>query len=454
MISPDVHSPFNLSNLKELKGAVRALGLEIPVEEDTSYLTQPVRVLDKVIPNAMAIQPMEGCDGTAQGAPDELTFRRYRRFGAGGAGLLWFEACAVVPQGRANPRQIWLHTDTSDEFARLVDESRRAAAASMGEGHNPFLVLQLTHSGRYSRPVDVPKPVIAFHDPILDKTRGIPEDYPVITDDELEALEDAYVEAARLAFDAGFDAVDVKSCHRYLLNELLAGYTREGKYGGSYENRTRFIKNVIGKIRAELGSDKIITTRINIHDAHPYPFGWGMDPHNPTLPDMEEPKRLARELQELGVPLINMTMGNPYYNPHINRPYDRPIEGLDYPHENPLVGEHRLISLTDQVRKHVPEVVVIGSGFSWLRNLWPYVGAGCIRDGCMDIVGVGRQGFAYPGFAKEILETGKLDRRHVCIGCSSCSQIMRDGGMSGCVPFDGEIYGPIYKEGRSKAKTR
>ncbi len=448
MLASTTHAPFRMADLEELREAIRLLGLDIPTQDDISVLTRPVYVAGRVIPNAMAIHPMEGCDGTANGAPDELTFRRYERFGAGGAGLLWFEACAVVPEGRANPRQIWLHEETKDEFARLLERSRRAARESMGPNHRPFTVLQLTHSGRYSRPVDEPKPIIAHHDPLLDADRGLPPDYPLVTDDYLEALQDAYVEAAKLAFEVGFDAVDIKACHRYLINELLAAHTREGRYGGSYENRTRLLTNVVRKVYDAVGRDKTVTCRLGIHDSHPYPHGWGMDPNDPMQPNLEEPKRLVKELHDLGMPIINITMGNPYFNPHVNRPFDRPTEGGRYPEEHPLVGVQRLIGLTREIQRHVPGIMVVGSGYSWLRNLWPHVAAANITGGTMRMVGLGRQSFAYPGFAKEIIQTGRLERRHTCIACSSCTQIMRDGGRAGCVPFDSEIYGPIYREGR------
>ncbi|MDO8683718.1 MAG: FAD-dependent oxidoreductase [Armatimonadota bacterium] len=451
MSSVTIHERFGPRSMDELRAAIRELGLDLRAEDDVSILAQSVTVADKIIPNSMAVQPMEGCDGLANGAPDELTFRRYMRFGGGGAGLLWFEACAVAPEGRANPRQLWLHAGTKDAFARLLEESRKAAADSMGKNHHPFAVLQLTHSGRYSRPVSAPAPMIAHHDAYLDPDRGIPADYPLVSDDYLETLEDKYIEAARLAFEVGFDAVDVKACHRYLMNEILAAHTREGKYGGSYENRTRLIKNIIGKIYAECGRDKIVTCRLGIHDSHPYPYGWGMDKDNPTEANLEEPKRLVKELHEMGLSLINITMGNPYFNPHVNRPYDRPIEGMKIPDENPLAGVARLVGLTRRIQKHVPDIVVIGSGYSWLRNLWPHVAAANIKDGAMRIAGLGRQAFAYPGFAKEIVKTGKLELRHTCITCSSCTQIMRDGGKSGCVPFDKDVYGPIYREGRRNA---
>ena len=452
MSSVSVHERFRLRSLDELRAAIAELGLELRADEDVSCLAEPVEVAGRTMPNSMAIQPMEGCDAAANGAPDALTFRRYRRFGEGGAGLLWFEACAVVPEGRANPRQLWLHEGSKDEFARLVTEAHRAAAESMGKDHRPFCVLQLTHSGRYSRPEAAPVPMIAHHDALLDPDRGLPPDYPLVTDDYLEALEDRYVLAARLAFEVGFDAVDVKSCHRYLVNELLAAHTRPGKYGGSYENRTRFLKNVIAKIRAELGADRIVTCRLGVYDAHPYPYGWGMSPNDPIASDLTEPKRLVAELRDMGLPMIDITMGNPYFNPHVNRPYDTPIEGMSVPDEHPLVGVARLVGLTREIQKHVPQIVVVGSGYSWLRNLWPHVAAANIRDGAMRIVGLGRQAFAFPGFAREILETSKLELRHTCITCSSCTQIMRDGGQSGCVPFDKDVYGPIYRESRTNAE--
>lgn len=440
MIDRSVHSTFRLRNPDDLRAAINELGLDMGVQEDLSCLTRPVNVCGHTVPNAMAIQPMEGCDGAADGSPGELTFRRYRRFGAGGAGLIWFEACAVVHEGRANPRQLWLHEGNKGNFARLLRECLDAARESMGAGHRPFTVLQLTHSGRYSKPGDAFAPVIAFHDPLLDPTRNVPPDQTPISDDELKALEDAFVQSARLAFEVGFDAVDVKACHRYLNNELLAAHTRAGEFGGSYENRTRFIKEVVLRIRSELGEDKIVTSRMNVFDGHPYPYGWGMDPSSPDAPNLDEPRHLIRELHDMGLGLLDITMGNPYYTPHINRPYDKAVDGGYYPPEHPLIGVERLVSLTRQARGGLPGLAVVGSGYSWLRHLWPCVAAAEIGRGGVQFVGMGRQAFAYPGFAKEIIETGGLDRKHTCISCSCCSQIMRTGGMTGCAAFDREIY--------------
>jgi 2,4-dienoyl-CoA reductase-like NADH-dependent reductase (Old Yellow Enzyme family) len=447
-LNRDAHAPFRLTSIEELNSAFAELGLDLEVADDTSALAKP---------SSFCIQPMEGCDAEADGSPGELTRRRYRRFAAGGAGMIWVEACAVTLGCRANPRQLCLTPQNKSSFVSLIAEIQRAAAESMGVSHRPFLVLQITHSGRYTRP----DPVIAFHDPLLDPARGVPEDYPVITDGELEEIEEAFEASAKLAFEVGFDAVDVKSCHRYLINELLAAHTRPGNYGGSYENRTRFVKNVVKRIVKGLdgGGFEIpphqVACRVNACDAHPYPYSWGTDQSDPTKPDFEEPKRLVRELCDLGVSLINVTAGNPYFSPHVNRPYDRRlpprgvVSGQGCPETtSPLVGVARLLECAREIQQTVPEVPVVGSGLSWLRHFWPQAASSAIRGGWMQIVGLGRQAFAYPGFAKEIMETGALARNHVCVTCSRCSELMSAGKMVGCVPFDREVYGPLYEEMR------
>ena len=289
---------FRLRTIDDLEQMNRQLGLAVKASPDVSILAEPVQAGDLVIPNSLAVHPMEGCDGDSLGRPGRLTLRRYERFAAGGAGLIWAEATAVVAEGRANPRQLWIHKKNKDSFARMVKMMRRAAAESMGRGHKPIIVLQLTHSGRYSKPEGVAQPMIAQRDPYRDplipqqepspdaKSR-IPDDRPLVTDDYLNQLQDAYVEAARIAFDIGFDAVDIKSCHGYLINELFGCRSREGKYRGSFENRTRFPLEVIDKIRKELGEDTTVTTRLGVYDAIPYPYGWAVDKDDYTKPDLE-----------------------------------------------------------------------------------------------------------------------------------------------------------------------
>ena len=446
------HETFHFHSAEELRRRIRELNLDLELSEDFSPLLAPLKVGKFTLPNRLVVLPMEGCDGTADGAPDELTFRRYRRFAAGGAGLLWFEATAVAHEGRANPRQLWLHPPTVPAFASLVEATFKAATDGNGPSHRPLVILQLTHSGRYSRPERTPAPIIAHHSPYLDPTHKLSPDYPLITDDELERLEDRYVEAARCARQAGFDGVDIKACHRYLISELHASFTRENsRYGGlAFENRSRFFRNIVGKIRVVVPG-LLVTARLNAYDAMAYPYGFGMDREQPDKPDPAEPLELVRFLREQGAPLVNITVGNPYYNPHVNRPFDLPTLGAPMPAEHPLVGVERFVQVVRQIQAAVPDLAVIGGGYSWLRQFFPHVGAANVRKGWVSLIGLGRMTFAYPDCVRALLRTGRLDPEKVCVACSACTQIMRDGGRSGCVPRDAEIYEPIYKAGRAKA---
>jgi 2,4-dienoyl-CoA reductase (NADPH2) len=448
-----------LSSVEDLKALSAKLGVSVDAIEDVSILAQPVEFAGLTIPNSLAVHPMEGCDGDALGQPDKLTVRRYERFAAGGAGLIWAEAIAIVQEARANPRQLWLHQGSKEAFAAMVQRTREKATQANGAGHRPVMIAQLTHSGRYSKPGPAPRPMVPQRDPYRDpmtpqpkpdanRMSRIPEDWPLVTDEYLDRLQDAYVEAARIAFEAGFDGVDIKSCHGYLINELHACHNRPGKYGGSFENRTRFMLEVIDKIHGELGDKAHIVTRMGIYDAIPYPYGWGVDKDDYTKPDLTEPKKLIGLLRQRGVKLINITIANPYYNPHVGRPFNEPIVGGYAEPEHPLVGVARLVKLTGEIQREFPDMAFVGTGYSWLRTLFANVGAANKTAGLVTLVGAGRMGFAYPDFARDILRDGKMYPEKVCVGCSACTQIMRDNGRTGCVVRDNEVYGPIFMHGR------
>ncbi len=437
------HKRFNYNSLEELKNDIDNLGVDIPLSTNISILKQPVKIGNKSIPNSIVIHPMEGCDGTEEGKPDELTFRRYERFAGGGAGLLWMEATAVVNEGRANPRQIYINSKNLHAFKDLYKIIKQTANREFGDNHNPYTVLQLTHSGRYSKPLGKPAPIIAAQNKYLDPY--LPDDYLVITDSQLEELEDKFVEAAILAKEVGFDAIDIKSCHRYLNSELLSAFTREGKYGGSFENRTRFLLNIVDKIKYRLGDTLDITLRMNAYDAIPYPYGWGVSQEDFNKPDLREPIKLIKLLYKKGVKLVNLSCGNPYYNPHVGRPYDT---GSYTPPQHQLENTATMLGIIRDIQKAVPEIALVATGFSWLREFGANVAAGGIEDGWFKFAGFGRQAFAYPDFARDIIENGSMKREKCCIACSNCTVIMRDGGKTGCVPKDAKVYAPIFKEGR------
>lgn len=426
---------FYYKTLQDFTADLEKFDLDVPVDTDLSVLQTPVLVGTKTIPNRLSIQPMEGCDALEDGSPGELTFRRYERFARGGAGLIWFEATAASAAGRGKPSQLYLHDDNVDNFARLVEQTRQAGVENTGKA--PYLVLQLTHAGRYGD-----GKIIAVHEPELDRRAGVDPQKPVITDDELRNLEDDFVKATRLALAAGFDAVDIKACHRYLISELLGAHNRPGEYGGGYENRTRWLKNVITKIK-DAKIDIEITTRLNAYDAIPHPYGWGSDSEGGI--DLAEPKRLVQELVDLGLNMINITIATPYLTPHLSRPYDQPgRNGYPQP-EHPLIGVARIMNVVKEIQKTVPGCTIVGTGFSWLRQIAPYVAAGMVNEGCASICGFGRGGFAYPDFAKDIFTTGEMSPKKVCISCSKCSELKGAAWLTGCVVRDSEVYAPIYQ---------
>ncbi len=439
-----------IRNTDDFRKALSDVGADIPYSEavDISNFNRKLTVGGKSIPNRFCIQPMEGCDGDNNGNPSELTYRKYSRFAAGGAGIIWLEATAVVPEGRANPKQLWIHKDNLDKFKRFVNDIRDNSYNEKGEKQDPFLVLQLTHSGRYSKPTGKAEPMIMHHSKVLAPTNGLTDDYPLVSDEYLDNLQDKFIEAAGLARDCGFDAVDIKSCHGYLLHEMLSGFTRENsKYGGSYENRTRFLRETIKRIINEV-TGITVSSRLSIADGYPYPYGWGMNTDGSYNPDLTEPKRLIKELNGLGVEMLNICIGNPYFNPNYERPYDFPIQGFELPEEHPLLTLERNIKLTSAISAEFPDMTFITSGTSWLRQITMNVADHVLANGKGDVIGLGRMGLAYPDFPNDFFINGKLNPGKVCITCSSCTQMMRDGVVSGCVIRDSGTYADIYYQGR------
>ena len=416
------------------------LGTNLPYANDLSVLAQPLTVGSKVIPNRLACQAMEGCDGTATGEPDKLTIRRYDRFAKGGAGLIWFEATAVMEEGRANPRQLYITKDNLDAFKRQVEVIKETALKE--NGYAPLVVMQATHSGRYSKPQGVPAPLIAYNNPIFEKDNPISSDR-IVTDDYLDLVGEKLVEGARLAEQAGFDGVDIKCCHRYLNSELLSAYNREGRYGGSLENRTRLLRESIAGAIESCGKDFIVSSRMNVYDGFPHPYGFGVKDDGSTDFDPTEPIWLLKELRKSGVDLLNITMGNPYFNPHVNRPFASGGYEID---EHPLTGVARMLHGIAALKNAVPDLKLICSAVSYLGVAAPNVVAAFIQDNGFDIAGFGRTIFAYPDFAKDILKNGAMDKNKICICCSKCTQIMRQpGGTPGCVIRDRDPYMEIHK---------
>lgn len=461
---------FKFPTLDALQAEVQRLALDLHFATAFDALFRPVSVGPLTAGNALCVQPMEGCDGTADGHPDVLTYRRYVRFGAGGAKLIWGEAAAVLDEGRANPRQLLVSEATAPSLERLVRDCRRAHREAVGTDDDLILGLQLTHSGRYS----YRKPLLACHDPILDARMSLGPTYPLLDDDYLHRLVEHYVAAARIAFAAGFQFVDVKQCHRYLLSELLGARTRPGPFGGSLENRTRLARTIFQGIRAEVPG-LLLASRLNVYDGIPYRLGptadspgepcpwaaplettWGTKLDDPFTPDLAEPLAWVGEMQRLGVALVNVSLGNPYASPHLIRPFEYPPPDGYHTPEHPLRGVERHFRLAAQVQQAYPDLPVVGSGYSYLQEFLAHAGAANVEMKRISFVGVGRASLPMPDFARQLRDHGRLDRKRVCRTFSYCTALMRakhnELGQfaTGCPPFDKEVYGPLWELAKKK----
>jgi NADPH2 dehydrogenase len=436
------------------------LGFDPEIETGAGApLAQPYVLKDGTrIGNRFCVLPMEGWDGTQDGRPSELTLRRWKRFGLSGAKLIWGgEAVAVQPDARANPNQLMINEETVVDLTALREVLVEEHEAHFGTTEDLLVGLQLTHSGRFSRPYVKSRlePTILYHHPVLDAKFGVDPDQPVMTDAEIAALVETFAKAAALAQEAGFAFVDVKHCHGYLGHEFLSAYDRPGPYGGSFENRTRFLREAVAAIRRAapgLG----VGVRFSAYDFVPFQpgadgAGEPMDlPETPyrhafggdgsgTGIDLAEPKRFLDLLAELEIELVNVTAGSPYYVPHIQRPALFPPSDGYEPPEDPLLGVARMIAATAELKAHRPELAYAGTAYSYLQEWLPNVAQYVVRTGQVDFVGLGRMALPYPDMAADVLAGRSLDRRRICRTFSDCTTAPRKGMVSGCYPLD-EFY--------------
>ena len=455
---------------------LRELDLKLPCDarilsaDEGSPLAQPLDVGDMVIGNRWCVHPMEGWDCTTTGEPSEHTIRRWQHFGESGCKLIWGgEAFAVCGEGRANPNQLAVVDGNLDRAARgigkLLHAALNAHKSVIGRTDDLLIGLQLTHSGRFCKPRDKSRlePRIAYHHPILDAKFGISagDDSRLMSDDDLRRLVDHYVAAAKLAQKVGFGFVDFKHCHGYLCHELLSAFTRPGLYGGSFENRTRFTRQVIEGVQSEC-KGLMIGVRLSAFDAPPfkpdptrggdgrlgpgiperfemllpYRYGFGCDQNNPLEMDLAEPIAFIRMLEQFGVRLINASCGSPYYNPHIQRPAMFPPSDGYQPPEDPLVGVARQIDCVRQLKAACPNSVFIGTGYTYLQEYLPHVAQAVIRHGWADSIGIGRLVLSYWELPADTLAGRPMQTKRICRTFSDCTTGPRNGIISGCFPLD------------------
>jgi 2,4-dienoyl-CoA reductase-like NADH-dependent reductase (Old Yellow Enzyme family) len=457
-----------LKTVEDFRARLKELGLDLPVDdgiltaEQRSPLAQPLQIGPLKVGNRWCIHPMEGWDANRDGTPSELTLRRWRHFGKSGAKLIWGgEAAAVQLDGRANPNQTLATASNQAGLAALLNACVAAHRETFGKTDDLVVGLQLTHSGRFCRPNSKQlEPRIAYHHPLLDEKFGIkPDDQSVVwTDDDLERLIDSYVECAGVAWDVGFQFVDIKACHGYLLHEFLSARSRPGKYGGDLEGRSRLLFTVIGRIQEKYPNLHVLV-RLSIfdtlpyktsreigepmayHQLLPYRYGFGAREDDPLQYDLSEGFELLRRLKAAGVLAANISCGSPYYNPHIQRPAIFPPSDGYQPPEDPLVGVVRQIQAARACKVAVPNLPMVGTGYSYLQEYVPHVAQAAIRAGWIDMVGLGRMVLSYPEMPADTLAMGKTERKKICRTFSDCTTAPRNGLPSGCYPLDA-----FYKE--------
>jgi 2,4-dienoyl-CoA reductase-like NADH-dependent reductase (Old Yellow Enzyme family) len=448
---------------------LRTSGITLPFDPQLqsgadSPLGQPLTCGRITLGNRFAIHPMEGWDGTADGLPTELTKQRWMNFGRSGAKLIWGgEAVAVRHEGRANPNQLVINEANRASLARLRETLVSAHREAAGSDNGLVVGLQLTHSGRYCQP-NVKfrhEPKILYRHPLLDRRLGLPPDYPLLTDGEIRGIIEDFHRAARLAREAGFEFVDLKHCHGYLGHEFLSAHTRDGDYGGSFENRTRFLREIVEGIRASVPGLEL-GVRLSAFDlvpfrpdpdlsspgrpgpgvpelppeCLPYRWGFGVNVDNPLEPDLTEPRRFLALLRDLDIRLVNLSAGSPYYNPHIQRPALFPPSDGYLPPEDPLVGVARQLDVVRQLKQEFPELILVGTGYTYLQDFLPHVAQAAVAGGWVDCVGLGRMVLSYPELPLDVIAGRPLARKRICRTFSDCTTAPRKGLPSGCYPLD------------------
>jgi len=469
MSSPAIIRLGTIKEVARFQEYLRALGLSIPCDDEIQHgnaspLLATLQRGDLRLGNRIAINPMEGWDGTLDGRPSEHTLRRWRRFGQSGAKLIWGgEAVAVRHEGRANPNQLVIAEHTREGLAQLravlIEEHKKVAGSDQGL----LIGLQLTHSGRYCRPNadGRPEPRILYRHPILDRRLNLGADYPVLNDGDVRGIIEDFHRGAHVAGELGFDFVDVKHCHGYLGHEFLGAHTREGNYGGSFANRTRFLREVVQGIRAVAPGLKI-GVRLSAFDTIPflpdpaksapgkpgpgipeghdqlipYLWGFGLNKQNPAEPDLAEAVQFLGLLEELQISLVNITAGSPYYNPHVQRPALYPPSDGYLPPEDPLFGVARQMAATRELKQRFPNLIVVGTAYTYLQDFVPHVAQAALREGWADAVGIGRMTLAYPEILWDAANGHTVEHKRVCRTFSDCTTAPRNGLPSGCYPLD------------------
>ena len=394
-------------------------------------LFTPIQIGQKTAVNRLVNQPMESNDADERGKPTELTFDRYRRLAEGGAGMIIVESLTISSRSRARKNQLEITERHAEGLAQLVKEMRAINDQSL-------IIFQINHSGNVSNG--------SFSEVVSYYPTGNPE-IRILSDEDVEEIKESFVQAAVIARQAGADGIDFKHCHGYFCGQLLRpANTKNGRFGGSFENRTRFFRETAAEIKTAVNDDTfILGARLSMYEG--IIGGFGSSGPEEVAEDLTEPLAFARLIEDTGFHFINVSSGIPVFTGEMTRPT------INYP-----LGVYRHFTWATAVKK-TTSIPLIGSGYSFLRNgknnlpgddpaqkNLLYWAAKNIKNCQVDLVGVGRQSLADPHFVKKVI-AADLDNINYCIACGGCSTLLKSQARVGCA-----VYNPFYKEELQRVK--
>lgn len=385
-------------------------------------LLSPIQIGTRTCPNRFFIQAMECNDEDETGNPSPDTTERYRNLFKGEAGLISLEAISITRESRARDNQLMIMAPNRAPLGEFVKRVKEVNPKSL-------FIFQLTHSGELSNPAFsrrvCVKPLYGYGGDLL-------------TEDDVNKIMDDFVLAARIAHDVGADGIDLKLCHGYLGSQLLRPYNdRAWKYGGPWENRSRFAFELYERI-AKAVDDKNFLIGSKVSAWEGFPGGFGTDGPDSPIMDLTEPLALIRGLEERGAQYFIQSAGSPSITISLTQ-VDKHIPYYAYLHQYWAKEFKRALK---------PETVVIGSNFSPFRDgknrlcavtperssLLNY-GAQCIERGAMDMIGLGRQSFADPHLPLKLRE-GREDEIRYCTVCDNCLELLIRQTPVGCCTFN------------------
>lgn len=380
---------------------------------------------NREVQNRFLAQPMEANDADEGGKVSRRTIDRYVQLAKGKWGIIVVEAVSVTNKSLARCNGLIINDENLDGFKELVNRVK-------SENPNVIFLIQITHSGRNSNAAFSEKVSIC---------PDAPDDMRVLTKDEIQEITDWFKRGILLAEQAGFDGVDFKLCHGYFGSEMFRpANDRQDKWGGSFENRCNFIREVVTEVKQKLvNPDFILGSRISMYEG--IRGGCGTSGKNEIVEDLSERFMLLKVMDELGLDYVNVSAGIPGITSEITRP----VKSAKLMYLNHLRYDK---AAKEYLKSIGSNIKVIGSAYSILKEEGLPVAEEMIAKNYIDFAGWGRQIFADPLMPEKLLERKKVDW---CVACSGCSKLMLAQQNDGCIIFN-DYYKKLWKDLNSKKK--